>query len=1096
MLCPKCGADNRESAKFCDGCGAPLLAHCPSCGIVARAGARFCDSCGAALLAVAPVTGANASLASTGGERRHLTVLFSDLVNSTAIASQLDPEEWREIVASYHRAAANAITQFGGYVAQYLGDGVMAYFGWPEAHDNDAERAALAGLAILENLPALNEDPRRPRLSARVGIDSGTVVVGTGVGHSVEIFGDTPNIAARVQTAAEPGVLLVTDGVLRLISGMFTVEDRGPQTVKGIRRPLNLYRVVQPSGVRDRLSAVAATRGLTRFVGREEELRACLTRWDRVTEGEGQTILIVGEPGMGKSRLVQRFHEQIEGTPHTWLDCAAGALHQNTPFYAVMDMLRQGIPLRGDLNSEQQLGNLEKSLEITGLKPSDAVPLIAPLLNLAVPDKYPALTVPPEQQRRRLLAALVQWVLGTARIRPLVIVFEDLHWADPSTLEAIQLLAEQSPTVPLLLIFTARPEFRAPWPLSAQHVQLMLNRLSPHSVREIVAQLADRARPLPTMIETVVERCGGVPLFVEELTRSVLESGGNAIASEIPATLHDSLTARLDRLGDAREIAQVASVIGNEFSWELLSAITKIDGEKLQAALRKLGNSEMVFVQGMPPEANYRFKHALIRDAAYQSLLRSKRQECHRKIAETLERGVVAVNTRPELLAYHCTEGDLKEQGISYWQAAAHQAAQRSANAEAISHLTNALTILKSFPETASRAQRELALQVALAVPLMLTKGYAALEVEQVYSRARELWQQVGDSPQFFPMLFGLWAFYSVKADYRTACELGEQLVRLAENAQDPALLVEAHAARGNTLSFLGQLELAREHLERAITLYDPQQHGSHAFVYGQDPGVHALSYETLTLWLLGYPDQARKRSQEAFALARQLSHPYSSAFALVHVLYIHRFSRQLKPTEDRANELVALSSEHGFPITLAVGAVHRGWALSEQGLGEEGIRHIRQGIDTWHATGSTLFFQPFLLSMLAEALWKVGTPEQGLAALAEAQSIVNQTGECFWEAELYRLKGELTLQSSVPRPSVKIQDKAEECFHTAIDISRRQSAKSLELRAVTSLSRLLLQQARSAEAGDKLAGIFGWFTEGFDTADLKEALALSKSVS
>jgi predicted ATPase/class 3 adenylate cyclase len=1113
VRCPSCNSDNPRDAKFCDECSAPLIYQCPACGISNRPGAKFCRGC-AAPLGSAPARAptephslvqahsesisAEPSIDAQGvqGERRNLTLLFCDLVGSTGLAARLDPEDWRELAASYLSAAAQAVERFGGYVAEYLGDGLAAYFGYPQAHDDNPHRAVLAGLAIIEAVGALNRgtaNESRPTLAVRIGIDNGPVVVGKSKGKGADVYGESPNIAARVQTVAEPDTVLITAAVHQLVSGLFIVEDRGEHPLKGIERPVRLYRVIQPSGRRGRLAAAAA-RGLTPFIGREDELRAFLNRWELVREGEGQVILVVGEAGIGKSRLVQRFGEQIAGTPHMWLDCAAAALHQNTPFYTITDMLQQGIRSRGDRNAAERIGILEKSLELAGVRPSDAVPLIAPLMNLPVPARYPPLPMAPEQQRRRLLATIVRWALGTARIQPLVIVIEDLHWADPSTLEAIQLLAEQGPTAPLLLICTSRPEFRAPWPLHAHHAQITLNRLSPRSVREMVARLADRGALASDTVDAVVERSGGVPLFVEELTRSVLEGGGGKqVLHEIPATLHDSLMARLDRLGEAREIAQLASVIGREFSWGLLSAVAATEDEKLEAALRKLADAGVLFVQGIPPHANYRFRHALIQDAAYQTLLRGKRQQYHRQIAQAFERGLVGTaETQPELLAHHYTEADLKEQAIAQWQKAGYDAVQRSANAEAVSHLTKALEILKTLPESPSHAQQELALQITLGVPLMLTKGYAAPEVEKVYSRARELYQQVGESPQVFPMLFGLWEFYSTRAEYKTATELGEQLVSLAQSAQDSALLLEAYTARGNTLSFLGELVLARRHLEQAIALYNPKQHRSHAFAYSQDPGVHSLSFATLALWLLGYPDQARKRSLEALALAQELSHPFSLAFALIHVLYVHRFSWEVKATQERAKELVALSTEHGFPITLAVGAAHQGWALAEQGLGEEGIIQIRKGIETWRATGSTLYYQPFLLAMLAEAQEKGALPEEGLTVLAEALAIVNKTGECFWEAELYRLKGELKLQSEVQVGS-EVQDEAEECFRKAIEIAQRQSAKSLELRAVMSLSRLLARQGKKTEARQMLADIYGWFTEGFDTGDLKEARALLK---
>ena len=577
MTCAKCKTENPEGLKFCIECGGALKAGCAACGFENLPTAKFCGECGVALVSEAqadtqkasvgrtntseiPVkaeqTGASAPIA---GERRHLTVLFCDLVGSTEMASHLDPEQWREIVGEYHRAAAHAIERFGGRVAQYLGDGVMAYFGWPEAHDNDAERAARAGLAILDAISELNDHPTHPSLAARVGIDSGAVVVGAGAGKEADVFGDTPNIAARVQAAAAPGTVLISADTHRLVSGLFVVEDRGAQALKGIERPVQLYRVVQPSGVRGRLEAAAA-RGLTPFVGREDELHLLMSRWERALDGEGQMALIIGEAGIGKSRLLLRFQELIAATPHTWIEAGAGAFFQNTPFYPISGMLRQfldGAPL------QEQIAQLERRLAAVGLKPEEAVPLIAPLLNLPLPAEYPASTLSSEHQRRRLLATLVEWVIGSARAQPLVIATEDLHWADPSTLELIQLLVEQGATAPLLLLYTARPEFRPPWPPRAHHTQITLNRLSARNVRTMVGQVAAQKALAEETVAAVVERTGGVPLFVEELTRAVLESGEAKLTGrEIPVTLHDSLMARLDKLGPAKEVIQVGAVIG------------------------------------------------------------------------------------------------------------------------------------------------------------------------------------------------------------------------------------------------------------------------------------------------------------------------------------------------------------------------------------------------------------------------------------------------------------------------------------------------------------------------------------------------------
>jgi class 3 adenylate cyclase len=550
MRCPQCHSENPENVSFCIECGTAFERHCLKCAFENPPRAKFCSRCGSSFTETAISHDGEASgpdvringdapkeRSGHDGERRHLTVLFCDLVGSTAIAARLDPEAWRDTVATYHRAAAEAITRFDGHVAKYLGDGVMAYFGWPAAHDNDAERAARAALAILDAIAKLNEQPGPVKLSTRVGIDSGTVVIGRGAGNEAEVFGDTPNIAARVQEAAAPGTVAISDATHRLVSGLFVVEDLGAQQLKGIQQPLPLYRVVRPSGVRGRFQAATAAGGLTPFVGREDELRSLTSRWERVLDGEGQVALIIGEAGIGKSRLVQRFHEQIAGTPHTWAEAGAGAFFQNTPFYPITDLLRQFL---GDEAAPDQIAQLESRLLAVGLEPAERIPLIAPLLNLPLPEDFPPSTLSSEQQRRRLLATLVEWTLGAARIQPLVLTIEDLHWVDPSTLELLQFLVEQSVSAPLLLLYTARPEFRPPWLLRAHHTQITMNRLVARDVRTMVTQVAAATALADDTVATVVERTGGVPLFVEELTR-----GARKWRREAQRTCDSSNIARL-----------------------------------------------------------------------------------------------------------------------------------------------------------------------------------------------------------------------------------------------------------------------------------------------------------------------------------------------------------------------------------------------------------------------------------------------------------------------------------------------------------------------------------------------------------------------
>jgi class 3 adenylate cyclase/predicted ATPase len=1118
MRCPSCHSENPENARFCIGCGAAFARRCVKCGFENLPQAKFCGRCGAELTEPAASQTSGSSTANVGadavapggrggheGERRHLTVLFCDLAGSTGIATRLDPEQWRETVSGYHRAVAEAIIRFDGHVAKYLGDGVMAYFGWPAAHDNDAERAARSGLAILDALAKLNQQPGHANLSARVGIDSGTVVIGKGAGNEAEVFGDVPNIAARVQAVAGAGTVVITDTTHRLVRGLFIDEDCGAHQLKGIERPIHIYRVIRPSGMRGRFDVTAAAGGLTPFVGRDEELRSLMNRWERALEGEGQVVLIIGEAGIGKSRLVRRFREQIAGTPHTWVEAGADAFYQNTPFYPVGEMLRQMLAgSGGNSEPEYQLAQLTPRLELAGIKAAEAIPLIAPLLNLRLPPEYPPSALAPDQQRRRLLATLVEWVLGSARVQPLMIVTEDLHWADPSTLELIQLLVEQGATARLLLSYTARPEFRAPWPIRAHHTQINLNRLSVRDIRTMIVQVAASEPLADDTVAAVVERTGGVPLFVEELTRAVLESGETILTGrEIPATLHDSLMARLDRLGAAKEAVQVGAVIGSEFSYGLLHAVHPIAEGELQAALRKLTDAELLYVRGIAPDATYQFKHALIRDAAYEALLKTRRRELHREVAQTLTAkfGEI-VEAHPEVLARHYAEAGLIEQAIPYWQKAGQRALERSAFVEAIAQLTTGLKLLPALIETRERAERELRLQTALGTALTATKGPAAPETEHAYTRARALCQQVGETARLFPVLGGLCAFYQQRGEYRTARELAEQLLGLAQSNQDPIRFLWAHFAVGASLDYLGELVPARRHLEKSLGLY--AQHQPSAYYGTQDPGVVVLCQLAHLLFRLGYPDQALKRSQQALTLAQELTHSLSVAMALGYLAGTHLLRGEWQLTQEHAAATVTFAAEQGFPHFLALGTVHSGWALAEGGQRVEGITQMRQGMAALAGAGAAAK-RSWITVLLAEEYREEGSLEEGLTLLAEALAEAEKTGDLNYEAELYRLKGELTRQNfeGSPRQTEHphsvcraLHSEAEECFRKAIEIARRQEAKSWELRATMSFARLLEEQGRRDEARTMLADIYNWFTEGFDTADLKDAKTLLDELS
>jgi TOMM system kinase/cyclase fusion protein len=1038
-------------------------------------------------------------------ERRQLTVLFCDLVESTVLAARLDPEELREVVQAYQETCAKVIARYEGHIAQYLGDGLLVYFGYPLAHEDDAQRAVRAGLGIVEAMAQLNARLTQERgvsLAVRLGCHTGLVVVGDvggGARHEQLALGETPNLAARLQGLAAPNTLVISAATFHLLGGFFACQPLGTPLLKGFVQPLAVYRVLYESMARSRLEAVGAL-GLTPLVGREQEVRLLQERWAQVKDGLGQVVLLSGEAGIGKSRLVQGLMEHVATEPQAWLTpCQCSPYYQNSALYPMIELLeRVALRFEREESPEQKLSKLEGFVVQYGLPLAEVVPLFAALLSLPLTADYVPLTVSPEQQKQKTLQALLTIMLRIAAQQPMLFVMEDLHWVDPSTLELLSLLVDQGPTARILALFTFRPDFSPPWTGRSYLTQVTLPRLPRRQAAEMTGWVA-HGKALPAeVMEQVVAKTDGVPLFVEELTKMVLESGllqdqedryaltGPLPALAIPATLHDSLMARLDRLAAVKGLAQLGATLGREFSYALLQAVSSWDEGTLRRGLQQLVEAEFLYQQGLPPQATYLFKHALIQEAAYQSLLRSTRQRHHQHITQVLEAQFPAIcETQPELLAHHSTEAGLHEEAIGYWQKAGQRAIERSANLEAIGHLTIGLEVLKTLPDTPERTQQELTLHTALGVPLRAIKGLAAPEVGHVYARARELCQQVEETPQLFPVLRGLWEFYELQGELQTARELGEQLLTLAQRVREVELLLVAHNVLGDTLVWLGEFAVAREHLEQGMALYNPQQHRSHAFLYGYDSGVHCLSFAAWALWYLGYPDQALRRIHEALTLAQELSHPFSLAFALAFAAWLHQLRREEQAAQEWAAAAIALSTDQGFPFWVAWGTILRGWALAEQGQRAKGIAQMRQGITAWRATGAELQ-RPYYLALLAEAYGKAGQAEEGLSVLAEALTAVHKTGERQYEAELYRLTGEL-----LRKQDGSDEQEAESCLRQAVDVAHQQQAKSLELRAAMSLSRLWQSQGKRAEARELLAPIYGWFTEGFDTADLQEAKAL-----
>jgi class 3 adenylate cyclase/predicted ATPase len=1042
-------------------------------------------------------------------ERRQLTVLFCDLVGSTQLSGQLDPEDLRAVVRAYQEAAAEVIQHYAGHIAQYLGDGLLVYFGYPTAHEDDARRAVHTGLGIVQAIATLNirlAAQHGVHLAVRLGIHTGPVVVGImggGGRHEHLALGETPNIAARLQGLAPANTVVISAVTARLVHGIFVLEDLGTHTLHGVAEPMAVSRVRGLVAIPSR-DEEFFTAAVPVLVGREEESGLLRRRWEQSKAGLGQVVFISGEAGIGKSALVEGLRVQVraEGMPCIAFRCSP--YHTNSALYPMIAHLEHLLQLAPDDPPATKLAKLEAGLWPYPLPLDEVVPLLAGLLSVPLPaERYAPLTLTPQQQKQRTLDALVAWLAAEAERQPVLVAWEDLHWADPTTLEVLGLAIEQAPTVPMLHVLTARPAFSPPWPPRSHITPLILTRLERPQVEALISQRAG-GKTLPAeVVQYIVAKTDGVPLYVEEFTKMLLASPllreeadqyvltGPLRTVAIPETLQDALMARLDQLQRAKEVAQLGAVLGREFAYELLAAIAPQDEETLQAGLSQLVGAELLYQRGRPPRAMYIFKHALIQDAAYASLLKSTRQQVHQQIAQALEaRFPALVETQPELVAQHYTAAGCHKQAVRYWQQAGQQASDRSAHVEAISHFTTGIELFKTLPESPARAQQALTLHIALGSALQMTKGIAAPEVEHAYTQARALCQQVGETPELVPVLVGLWRFHNVRSQFHTAREIGETLLRLAQQARDPALAVLAHYALGLTWMWLGTLPTARQHLEEGIACYTPDQHRSLVFRMGQDPGVGCRVHGALTLWLLGYPNQALARLHEALALAHELSHPYSLAFTRCWVAFVSQFRRDVPAVYEHAEAAVALSTEQGFPLWAALGTSLRGWALALQGQGEEGMAQVRQGSTAWRATGAAVLV-PYLCTVLAEVYDHLGHTEDGHQALAEAHILVEQHEERWWEAEVCRLRGVLLLrQPGTP------QAEAEVWLQRALDVARRQEAKSLELRAAMSLSRLWQQQGKRTEAYELLTPIYGWFTEGFDTADLQEAKALLNALA
>lgn len=1137
LLCAQCRTDNPPSAKFCLECGTSFQKRCPQCGVEPPVNAKFCNDCGTALAAPASLSDSSFAVvehrassippaeslprAIARTERRQLTVLFCDIIGSTALAERLDPEDLHAVLSAYQQVSADAIQRYEGHIAKYLGDGLVVFFGYPQAHEDAAERAARAGLDMLEGIQRLNvtlQQDRKIELQVRIGIHTGLVVAGEmgAYDHKVmDIVGETPNIAARLQELAEPNSVVVSAATHHLIASSFDCQSLGLRAIKGLSRLMEVFRLLETCDSALLSSVQHPADSL--LVGRANELQQLKARWEQARAGVSQVVFLSGEAGIGKSRLVHALRDYVKQQPDALtFEIKCSAHYQSSPFYPVISALQYDLAhLKRDDSTEIKIEKLEAFLTSRHFSVADTLPLLTALLSVPLGERFAPLNLSPEGQRLKTLDFLLNLVLKRAQKQPFLLILENIHWADPSTLEFLRRVIDQAVDVQLLLLTTFRTNF-TPNPGGRDDVlHLVLDRLDDRETREIIARLS-ALQPLPDeVVRQIVAKTDGIPLFVEELTKMVLESGGaepidhsagpaNANEFTIPTTLNDSLMARLDRLSTVKEIAQVASVIGREFTPDLLQVILHMDKFTLQRELQRLVAAdlmrEFIDIEGT---TIYRFKHALIQDAAYNSLLISRRQQYHQEIALTLEASFPeTVENQPELLAYHYSVAGKVEPAFTYWSRAGQRALARFASQEAIMHYTRALELLSSLPDTLENLERELIVQANLGVAQIATRGFAAPEVERTYSRAKALCRSSGDTLTVFPILFGLWGYHLVSGQLELTLQEGEHLLRWAESAEEAVMLLVGNFSVGNASLWMGDVARAKTHLEQARALYSSEHHTLYVSAYSQDMGVSTLCFLSLALWQSGYPDQAVQRIEEAIDLARKTNHPFSLAWALGIAALVHYWRRDTQKTLEISGIAIAHCTEQGFPYFLSAAMIYRGWALfwqhrqspeepAAEGL-SEGILLIRQGLAIYQATGSEIC-QPYLLGLLAEALGASGETQEGMQLLEQAFQKARTNGERISEVELYRLQGSLLLEQSAESTESGQSNlhEAERSYRQSIALARELGARSREHQAALALARLLKEQDRDFEAQEALAPIHASFTEGFATQDYQEATEL-----
>jgi class 3 adenylate cyclase/tetratricopeptide (TPR) repeat protein len=1013
-------------------------------------------------------------------ERRQISVMFCDLVDSTKLARRLDPEDLRSLMQTYQQGCSAVIERYGGHVAQYLGDGIMAYFGWPAAQEDAAERAVRAGLDIIE---AVKDVASPESLAVRVGISTGIVVV-----SEAGAIGETPHIAARLQNLAAPNTVVIGEATSRLVTGRFDLEALGPHTLKGVVEPIGVFRVSRVREDSSRFQA-AHSAALTPLVGRRSELALLQQRWRDAKEGEGQIVFVSGLPGIGKSRIIHELEEWIQREPHFSLRFQCLPHCSQSALFPVIQRIERLADLSAEDADAVKLEKIERLIGRATDQLEKAAPLVAQLISIPIESKYAPIALTAQQTKAQTLFVLLELLLGLSAQGPVLCVLEDAQWIDPSTQELLDLVVGQIEKARILLVVTHRPEYQVYGNVSA----LSISRLSRRDAAEMT-QLALRQQPVSTeVMRRIIEESDAIPLFVEELARGVIESGGaNGQRAElsaswsVPDSLRDSLVARLDRAPQARSVAQTAAVLGREFSYDMLLRVSSLSPSELDATLEHLEHSEIIQRIDNRPPARYVFKHALVRDAAYESLLKSSRREIHATVAETIEKEWPdIVSSQPELLAYHYGLAGKAEPAVRYWIAGGHRARDRSANLEAAGQFQKALEFLMLLPDGRERSETELEIQLSLGFCLVAVRGYAADDTRNAFERASSLSAQLGEQRKELQAIFGLWGHYWMRARHDQAVEFGERLLAKAEPLADPMEMAVGHRALGSTLFTLGEFVRARKHLEQAIFFGRRMSSEKLLVSYGVDPRIAAPLMLAWDFWILGYPQRALDTVLQALEQATERGDPYSIAFARYVTSAVYLLRGQAHEALEHADRSLAISKEHRINLFALYSRFGRGCALARIGQRDYAMSEILEGIE--EARRSNLgYMRGFMLGWLATVQADAGDREAALSTIDQAIRQVSDVTGRAWEAELSRLHGDIMVAA---RPQAR--DEAERSYRNAIAVARRQQARSLELRASASLARLLMAQGKHEGARAVLAPMYGWFTEGLDTADPEEAKAL-----